>query len=90
MHALVRYGYQEEAAELAGKSFEMVLSEDATREYYNAETGVGQGLNPFWGWSALAYAMPFELEAGYDPTDPHAEIIPLLSDITGVEYRFDR
>ena len=90
MHALVRYGYQEAAAELAGKSFEMVLSEDATREYYNAETGVGQGLNPFWGWSALAYAMPFELEAGYDPTDPHAEIIPLLSDITGVEYRFDR
>jgi hypothetical protein len=44
-----------------------------TREYYNAETGTGQGLNPFWGWSTLAYAMLLELEMGTTPpTSPPA------------------
>lgn len=86
MHGLMRYGYREEAMMLAQKSFDMALNEDKTREYYNAETGVGQGLNPFWGWSALAYAMPFEVEAGYDPTDLTTPIRPLLHDLTGVAY----
>ena len=68
MHGLTQYGYHKEAKELADKSFEMVLAQEETREYFNAETGNGEGLNPFWGWSTLAYFMPLELELGYDPT----------------------
>lgn len=68
-HGLMKYGYMEVAKELAYKTFEMVLNEEDTREYYNAETGCGQGLNPFWGWSTLAYFMPLEYELKYDPTN---------------------
>ena len=68
-HGLLRYGYKDAARELAEKTFRMVLQESATREYYNGETGSGQGLNPFWGWSSLAYFMPVECQLGYDPTD---------------------
>lgn len=68
-HGLMKYGYKDVARELAEKTFDMVLSESATREYYNGETGAGQGLNPFWGWSTLAYMMPVEYQLGYDPTD---------------------
>jgi len=68
-HGLMRYGYKEVARELAYKTFEMLMLETATREYYNSETGSGQGLNPFWGWSTLGYVMPIEYELGYDPTD---------------------
>ena len=42
---------------------------NAPREFYNGETGSGQGLNPFWGWSTLAYLMPVEYQLKYDPTD---------------------
>ncbi|MEM6391580.1 MAG: trehalase family glycosidase [Planctomycetota bacterium] len=65
---LRRYGRTELAEELAYRTAEMALRETTTREFYNAETGVGQGLAPFWGWSALAYAMPLEFECGVDPT----------------------
>jgi len=68
-HGLMKYGYKDAARELADKTFRMVLEEAATREYYNGETGSGQGLNPFWGWSTLAYLMPAEYQLGYDPTD---------------------
>jgi putative isomerase len=68
-HGLLHYGYTAAARELADKTFRMALDEAATREYYNGETGSGQGLNPFWGWSSLAYVMPIEAQLGYDPTD---------------------
>ena len=29
-------------------------------EYYDAETGAGCGLDPFWSWSLLAHFMPYE------------------------------
>ena len=65
----LKYGYKDAARKLAEKTFHMVLQEPATREYYNGETGSGQGLNPFWGWSSLAYVMPVECQLDYDPTD---------------------
>jgi len=69
-HGLLNYGYMDIAKELAGKTFKMAFDVNKTlREYYNAETGKGKGLDPFWGWSTLAYFMPFEYELGYNPTD---------------------
>ncbi len=77
-HGLLDYGYFEIGKQLAYKTFELVLSETETREYYNGETGCGQGLNPFWGWSTLGYYMPLEFEARYNPMDIDAkEILPL-------------
>jgi len=62
---LLRYGYTDVARELADKTFELVVSEVDLREYYNGETGAGQGLSPFWGWSGLGYHMKAEVEAGF-------------------------
>ncbi len=68
-HGLLDYGYTDLAKELVQKTFDMVFVKNkTTREYYNAETGSGNGLNPFWGWSSLAYFMPFEYELKYDPS----------------------
>jgi hypothetical protein len=68
-HGLIDYGYADIAKELTRKTFDLVYKEnEVTREYYNGETGGGLGLKPFWGWSNLAYLMPFELELRYDPT----------------------
>jgi len=66
---LIHYGYTEIARELADKTFELVVSEVDLREYYNGETGAGQGLSPFWGWSSLGYLMKAELEAGFCHSD---------------------
>jgi glycogen debranching enzyme len=65
---LRRYGLTEVARDLAYRTCRMALEEPATREYYNAETGAGIGMFPFWGWSVLAYVMPLEVEFNYDPT----------------------
>lgn len=67
-HGLMDYGYMDVAKDLAYKTFDMVLNEDVTREYYNAETGTGDGLSPFWGWSTLGYVMPLEYEKNYNPS----------------------
>lgn len=72
-HGLMKHGYEKEARELAAKTYSMVISEQALREYYNAENGCGQGLNPFWGWSSLGYVMPLEIENNYDPTEISCE-----------------
>lgn len=68
-HGLVNQGFTAEARELAEKTFSLVLGESTTREYYNGETGAGQGLSPFWGWSSLGYVMALEMALNYDPTD---------------------
>ena len=65
--SLRRYGYTDEAARLANETYHQV-KRIGDREYYATETQTGCGLNPFWGWSLLAYFMPYENESGYDPT----------------------
>ena len=71
---LVNMGFTEEARALAQKTFELVVSEADLREYYNGETGSGQGLAPFWGWSSLGYVMLAELETGKSNSDQSGEI----------------
>lgn len=68
-HGLVKHGAHEAARELAEKTYELVISEGEIREYYNGETGSGQGLNPFWGWGSLGLMMPYEFHHGYDPSE---------------------
>lgn len=80
-HGLLHYGYRDEARELASRTYNMALAVNpVTREYYNAETGAGEGLERFWGWSSLAYVMPLELELDYDPTDLTATIRPIITE----------
>jgi putative isomerase len=64
---LRRYGYMDVAQKLAKITYSTV-KELGDREYYTSESRKGCGLNPFWGWSLLAYIMPSELIDGYDPT----------------------
>ena len=79
MHGLMDYGYGEIARELADKTFRMALIENpVTREYYDSDTAKGNGMNPFWGWSALAYVMPLDMKLGYNPMSLTGEVRPLL------------
>lgn len=67
MHGLLDYGYADIAKAIADKSYEMV-KQLGSREYYNSDSCTGNGLDPFWGWTLLAYFMPIECETQYDPT----------------------
>ena len=64
-HGLRRYGYTQLASLLADATHRTVLpnrlvQRTGNREYYDAETGTGEGLDPFWGWSLLGHFMPYE------------------------------
>jgi putative isomerase len=64
-HGLRNYGYHELAALLAHTTRELVIK-SGNREYYDAETGDGNGLDPFWGWSLLAHFLDYEETCGFD------------------------
>ena len=66
VHGLVRYGYINEARMLADKTAELV-NKAGNREYFVTETGEGQGLKVFWGWTLLAYFVQQELKNGFNP-----------------------
>lgn len=76
--ALRTYGYEDMAAHLANETYRQV-KRIGDREYYGTESQSGCGLDPFWGWSLLAYCMPYENESGFDPTTirqlPHFPIL---------------
>lgn len=84
---LMHYGYYKQARELADRTYRMALYKNpVTREYYNSKTGQGYGLNPFWGWSSLAYIMPLEYRLRYDPTDLTGKIKPIVTDTLGIHF----
>lgn len=86
-HGLVDYGFHTIARELAYKTFRMALDEnEVTREYYDSDTGKGNGMNPFWGWSSLAYAMPLEYELHYNPSKIGGHIYPMLRSELGIDF----
>jgi putative isomerase len=61
------YGYPETASVVAHYTHALVKSA-GNREYYDAETGEGLGLDPFWGWSLLAHFLPYEEQTELDIT----------------------
>jgi hypothetical protein len=86
-HGLLNYGYGKEARELADRTYRMALDMNAaTREYYDSETGQGYGMNPFWGWSSLAYVMPLEYKLRYDPTKLAGNVRPILNEELGIRF----
>jgi hypothetical protein len=86
-HGLLRYGFKEPAKELAISAFRMALDLNKnTREYYDSDSGSGNGMNPFWGWSSLAYVMPLDYVNGYDPMDLTVEIRPLIKEELGIQF----
>ena len=71
-----------EAGDLAYKTFAMALDKNpTTREFCDSDTGRGNGMNPFWGWSSLAYVMPLEWDSGYDPMSLSGPVLPILKDL---------
>lgn len=56
------YGYGQLASLVAYVTHDLV-KRSGNREYYDAETGEGRGLDPFWGWSLLGHFMPYEESA---------------------------
>jgi putative isomerase len=61
-HGLRDYGYPQLASIVAHYTHQLV-QKSGNREYYDAETGEGNGLDPFWGWSLLGHFMPYEEQA---------------------------
>jgi hypothetical protein len=86
-HGLMKYGYDKEARELADKTLQLALDKNpVTREYYDSETGQGYGMNPFWGWSSLAYVMTLDSNFRYDPTNLEGKVRPLITEKLGIRF----
>jgi len=80
-HGLVAYGYCEEAMHIARRSLEIVAADPLLHEWYNAETGEGQGSYPFWaGVEVLMGFLCAEIQAGFDPSKIEAVGIRFESD----------
>ena len=66
-HGLRNYGYTDLAGLVADRTYRLV-KESGDCEYYDAETGQGCGLDPFWGWSLLGHFMRYEAASQLDIT----------------------
>jgi len=67
---LKNYGYNQIASLIAKKTLEM-LKKNGNCEWYDAQSGEGKGLNPFWGWSLLGYFFDFEEQSPCDSAHPY-------------------
>ena len=69
VHGLADYGYRQEARHIAQRFFDAVAADPMLYEWYNAETGEGQGMHPFCaGSTVLGAFLPAELAMDFDPT----------------------
>ena len=64
----LRYYDLRQLASVVAHNTEKLVKTAGNREYYNAETGEGCGLDPFWGWSLLGHFMNFEDQLEADIT----------------------
>lgn len=70
-HGLRDYGFAKESHVLADRLLKALSAEAGFFEWYNAETGAGCGLNPFWaGATVLGAMLPVELARGFQPLVP--------------------
>ena len=81
------YGMHDVAKQLSDRLFEMaVVKNPGLCEYYNAETGEGLGHKEFWGFTALYYVMPLELQMGYNPIDLNKPVHAIATETLGVKF----
>ncbi|MCI0512798.1 hypothetical protein L0128_06270 [candidate division KSB1 bacterium] len=66
-HGLRNYSYHQLASLLAAAT-ERLIKKAGNREYFNAETGAGCGLDPFWGWTLLGHFFEYEEKCRVDIT----------------------
>ncbi len=89
-HGLLQYGYNDAAKELALRTLKLAMvANPVTREFYDSDTGKGNGMNPFWGWSSLAYVMPIDFAHRYDPMELRAPVRPLIKSELGLTFAKD-
>ena len=68
VHGLQRYGFMEEALNLARKSYEVAAADPDVCEWYNSETGRVQGAHPLCaGAEVLMRFLPTELQTDFNP-----------------------
>jgi hypothetical protein len=85
---LMRYGFADEAKDLATRLFDMaVVKNPVLREYYNAETGEGLGQTRFWGFTSLYYGMLLEFNLRYDASDLEKKSRPIITDELGIRFQ---
>jgi putative isomerase len=85
---LMRYGFVDEAKDLATRLFDMaVVKNPVLREYYNAETGEGLGQTRFWGFTSLYYGMLLECDLKYDASDLEKKSRPIITDELGIRFQ---
>ena len=89
-HGLLQYGYNDAAKELALRTFKLAMvANPVTREFYDSDTGKGNVMDPFWGWSSLAYVMPIDFARRNDPMDLHAPVRSLIKTELGLTFARD-
>lgn len=87
-HGLKNYGYEEEALYISRKFYEVSVNNPSLYEWYNAETGEGQGMHPFVaGISILGLILPLEIELNVKTM----EIVPVQEklNISLIRERFN-
>jgi putative isomerase len=57
-----------------------------TREFYDSGAGRGNGMDPFWGWSSLAYVVPIDFVRHYNPMELHGSVWPLIKYELGLTF----
>ena len=68
VHGLEDYGFHKEARHIAQVYSEVMRRQPDFYEYYNAETGDGLGVHPFWaGATLLLNCLPAELDLHFNP-----------------------
>mgnify|MGYP003308266568 CR=1 FL=1 len=60
IYGLQKYGLEEEAAELRRKTMALIAKTDVLREYYNSQTGEGEGAQNFMWTASLFVAMALQ------------------------------